>query len=141
MRKLVAASLIGSVALFGLAHAKFSIEKKASEQGETTSAVATLTESDVQKIVEKTILENPTLIIQSLQNFEKQRMAMAQENAASKAKQFERDLFNNKQDPQSGNPNGSITIVEFLDYQCGYCKRMHEVIDHLVKNNNDVRVV
>ena len=35
-----------------------------------------------------------------------------------------KQLYSN-QDPESGNPKGSLTVVEFFDYNCGYCKRAH----------------
>ena len=40
-----------------------------------------------------------------------------------------------------GNPLGKVTVIEFLDYRCGYCKQMAAVIDEVVKANPDVRVL
>ena len=41
----------------------------------------------------------------------------------------------------AGNPNGDITVVEFFDYNCGYCKRgLHDIIK-LVEGDPNVRVV
>ena len=40
-----------------------------------------------------------------------------------------------------GNPAGSVTLVEFFDYNCGYCKRALGDLDHLIKANKDLRVV
>ena len=44
-------------------------------------------------------------------------------------------------DPVMGNSNGTITLYEFSDYNCGYCKRVFEPIQQLVRDNPDVRLV
>lgn len=50
-------------------------------------------------------------------------------------------LFHNKSDPVAGNKNGKITIVEFFDYQCSHCMNMAPIIQSIIKNNPDVRIV
>jgi protein-disulfide isomerase len=51
------------------------------------------------------------------------------------------DLFRNGNDPINGNPNGSVTLVEFFDYQCSHCANMVSVVDRLISNNPSLRVV
>lgn len=51
------------------------------------------------------------------------------------------NLFHKTSDPVGGNPHGKFTIVEFFDYQCGHCVNMAPVIQSIIKNNPDVRVV
>jgi protein-disulfide isomerase len=41
----------------------------------------------------------------------------------------------------SGNPNGKITLVEFLDYNCSHCRHMVNDLDRVVKANPDPRIV
>ncbi|MDP6951296.1 MAG: DsbA family protein, partial [Alphaproteobacteria bacterium] len=43
--------------------------------------------------------------------------------------------------PVAGNPEGSITVVEFFDYRCGYCKSSLEMVMDLIREDADVRVV
>lgn len=50
-------------------------------------------------------------------------------------------LFHTKGDPIGGNPDGSVTIVEFFDYQCSHCSAMAPTMTTIIKNNPDVRVV
>ncbi|MDN3719546.1 thioredoxin domain-containing protein [Roseibium salinum] len=40
-----------------------------------------------------------------------------------------------------GNPEGSVTLVEFFDYNCGYCKRAHADMVRLIEEDPDLRVV
>src|SRR5689334_12549783 len=50
-------------------------------------------------------------------------------------------LFHQNSDPVAGNPKGKVTVVEFFDYQCSHCMTMAPVIEAIIKNNPNVRVV
>lgn len=50
-------------------------------------------------------------------------------------------LFRDPADPVRGNPNGAVTLVEFFDARCPYCKQLHLAMGDLVRRNPDVRVV
>lgn len=51
------------------------------------------------------------------------------------------DLFHNPNDPVAGNPKGSITVVEFFDYQCMHCANMAPILDAIIHSNSNVRIV
>jgi protein-disulfide isomerase len=95
----------------------------------------------VRKIVRDYILENPEIIgdaIEALQ--EKTRRAMEAENAkviAEKRKEIENDPSS----PVGGNSKGDVTIVEFFDYRCGYCKQIHAPLMDLLKADGKIRMV
>jgi protein-disulfide isomerase len=63
---------------------------------------------------------------------EAQRAAIATQRAA---------LFGNAEDPVRGNPRGDVTIVEFFDVRCPYCKRLHEDMAALLGRDRNLRVV
>jgi protein-disulfide isomerase len=50
-------------------------------------------------------------------------------------------LVADSRDPAIGNPDGDVTLVEFFDYRCGYCRAMVDSINELVASDPDVRVV
>ncbi|VVC76741.1 Thiol:disulfide interchange protein DsbA [Aquicella siphonis] len=52
-----------------------------------------------------------------------------------------KSLFHHEQDPVAGNPKGSVTVVEFFDYQCSHCINMAPVISAIIKANPKVRIV
>jgi protein-disulfide isomerase len=50
-------------------------------------------------------------------------------------------LFRAPEDPVKGNPRGAVTLVEFFDARCGYCKQMQPAVDQLLKRQPDLRLV
>lgn len=101
----------------------------------------TIDEAKVEAIIERLLLEKPELVIDAIRTFQ------AREKAAEESRQREQlsaqkdTLFDNPDDPAIGNPNAAVTVVEFFDYRCGYCKRSLQTVLDLVKRNPDVRVV
>ncbi len=51
------------------------------------------------------------------------------------------DVFYDKDAPVLGNPKGKVTVVEFFDYQCPYCKSSHAMVKKVVAADGDVRLV
>jgi protein-disulfide isomerase len=95
----------------------------------------------VRKIVRDYILENPEIIgdaIEALQ--EKARRAIEAENAKMIAEK-RKDIENDPSSPVGGNPKGDVTIVEFFDYRCGYCKQVHGPLMDLIKTDGKIRMV
>ncbi len=55
--------------------------------------------------------------------------------------QYANQLFHSPEDPIMGNPNGSVTLVEFFDYRCIHCINMTSIINNAIKKNPNLRVV
>lgn len=88
--------------------------------------------------VREYILEHPEVLLESLNQYQQKQKAEAQKKAAEV-------LITRRQDLSQGSPaskeKGSVTIVEFFDYQCGYCKKVRATLDKVVAANPNVRVV
>ena len=56
-------------------------------------------------------------------------------------KSLKTEILDDKNSYQYGDINSNTTIVEFIDYNCGYCKRNHNIIMKFLKKNNDVRYI
>ena len=87
------------------------------------------------------IMRHPEVIMESIQAMQ-QRDKLAQERqqaerVAALGDAIERDPG----DPIIGNPNGDVTLVEFFDYQCGYCKRMIEPLINFARADGNLRIV
>ena len=86
------------------------------------------------------LLEHPEVIIQSLEKYQ-QKQHEEQEKASTEALTTRKDdLYNHPMTPVTGNPNGDVTIVEFFDYQCGYCKRTMQTVLEVQKEDPKLRI-
>ncbi|MHA7878813.1 MAG: DsbA family protein [Saccharospirillum sp.] len=101
----------------------------------------TLTEDDVNRLVRSYILENPEIIVEAITILQQREQAAQQAGEGQMLAQLQDDLIANPSDPVLGNPNGSVTLVEFTDYNCGFCKRAHGTVKALIDANPELRVV
>ncbi|WP_298917904.1 DsbA family protein [uncultured Roseobacter sp.] len=87
------------------------------------------------------LLENPEVIMEAVRSLE-QRQAEAQEEADLALVSDNADaLFDDGFSFVGGNPDGDITLVEFMDYRCGYCKRAYGEVEKLLEADGNIRFV
>jgi protein-disulfide isomerase len=99
------------------------------------------TKGDIQAVIKQYILDNPDLVMASLEKMrekQKEDVEVLMHKAAAENKQA---LQSDKSDPSVGNPNGNVTITEFYDYHCGYCKQVVPVMTQLLQDDKNVRIV
>lgn len=97
--------------------------------------------AEIGQIVRDYLLENPE-IIGEMQQVLEDRERIAQEQQIAETLELASDsLFNDPDDPVVGNPDGDVTIVEFFDYNCGFCRRAHADLVTLLESDAKVRVV
>lgn len=92
-------------------------------------------------IVREYLMENPSILremMSALEEKEAAELAKAQESALAERAD---DLFRSPGDVVLGNPKGDVTLVEFFDYNCGYCKRALDDMLTLIKEDKNLRVV
>jgi protein-disulfide isomerase len=92
-------------------------------------------------VVREYLIQNPEVLQEALAELEK-RQVEAQRAAAVSALRDSKDALHNA--PHSivaGNPQGDVTLVEFFDYNCGYCKRALADVRGLVKGDPKLRLV
>ena len=100
-----------------------------------------LSEARVKELVAEALRENPELVLEALQALE-QRQAEAEAKAALSALSAERSILEQDSNaPVLGNPDGDVTVVEFFDYNCPYCKQAAPEIDALLEADKSVRLV
>ena len=87
------------------------------------------------------LLENPDVMAEVFENTQKYLIAEDEKRQSEMLKKNSDALYNDERDFSIGSPDAPITIVEFFDYNCGYCKRAFPDIMKLTQKNSDVRVV
>ena len=100
-----------------------------------------LTRQGLEQMIEQYIRTHPEVIEQSLQSLENKRAAEEQERQKAALATHQQELLNDPASPVSGNPAGDVTVVEFFDYRCGYCKRAASALTQLQQGDARVRVV
>ncbi|WP_417767482.1 DsbA family protein [Stappia sp.] len=100
-----------------------------------------LTRGDVEKIVREYLIGNPEIIREAFQELERREMAAASKARTEALSGIADILFNSTRQVELGNPDGDVTLVEFFDYNCGYCKRAMADMEKLLEEDKKLRVV
>ena len=99
-----------------------------------------INEQQIQNIIEKYILENPEIIIESLEKFTANQKERESEAFVSILNNFyDTKLY--KSFPRIGNKDSKLIITQFVDYNCGYCKKTLTTISKLMENFNNIQIV
>lgn len=94
-----------------------------------------------QDEVRKYLLDNPEVIYDAIQILQKQREDAAALADRDLVKANAEAIFNDGHSWSSDNADADITVVEFLDYRCGYCKRAHPEVKEMLERDPRIRLV
>jgi len=87
------------------------------------------------------LLENPEVLMEAIAVLE-QRQAEGQVEAdRARVAATADDLYNDGYSWIGGNPDGDVTLVEFMDYRCSFCRRAHPEVQELVKGDGNIRYI
>jgi protein-disulfide isomerase len=97
--------------------------------------------SEIERIVKEYLLSHPELLQDVMNELEKRHALAEAEKHRAAVKQYSAAIFSSPRQVNLGNPQGDVTVVEFFDYNCGYCKRaMADMLD-LLKADPKVKFV
>jgi hypothetical protein len=113
---------------------------RAEEQSKPT-AFEPSEEQAIREIVRQYLLDHPEVLIESLQAFQEREKLAAEARQRDALKRHMTALTQDPDDPVLGNPDGDVTIVEFFDYRCPYCKRVAEGLRQTVEEDGKIRLV
>lgn len=82
--------------------------------------------------VREYLLENPQVIMEALQVLQERQKAAEAENFNRTIAERSAEILNDPTAPVGGNPSGDITLVEFFDYNCPYCRRVAPTVTDLI---------
>jgi protein-disulfide isomerase len=128
-RLAAAAGLIAALGLTGPA-------AQAANAGFTPSQNAA-----IEKLVHDYLLNHPEVLVQALQKAQADADAQQTTDAKSAIEANKTQLINDPASPVLGNPAGDVTLVEFFDYRCPYCKAVAPTLEGLIKADPKLRVV
>jgi protein-disulfide isomerase len=99
---------------------------------------AALSKADVEQIVHDYIQNHAGEILDAVQSYQDHATRSQQQQAVKTNRQ---GLYNDPLTPTAGNEDGDVTVVEFFDYNCGYCKKVAPEILQLIEEDKKVRVL
>ncbi|WP_227269656.1 DsbA family protein [Roseobacter weihaiensis] len=94
-----------------------------------------------QAEVRSYLLENPQVIMEAVAALEERQAAAQAETDLDLVAQNSDAIFNDGFSYVGGNPEGDITLVEFMDYRCGFCKRAFGEVEKLLEADGNIRFV
>lgn len=91
--------------------------------------------------VKQYLIENPEVIMEAMQALQsKQDHAAAQADSTALSSNADA-IYKDEASWVGGNPDGNITVVEFMDYRCTYCRKANAEVEDLVKTDGNIRFV
>ena len=95
----------------------------------------------IEGIIKDYLLKHPEVLQEAMSALEKKQQEADAEKARTTIKDNNATLFNSPHQVVLGNPQGNITMVEFFDYNCGYCKRALPDMLSLLKTDSNIKFV
>jgi len=95
----------------------------------------------VKQLIHDYLVEHPDAIVDAIQTLRERDRIAAQDAAKKAVVDRKKDLYEDPNSQVFGNPNGDVTVVEFFDYHCPYCKAMTDSVLDIVHTDGKVRLV
>ncbi|MEQ8824996.1 MAG: DsbA family protein [Filomicrobium sp.] len=132
-----AATLIGGATVFGgLLHTA-----TAQAPSATAKTYSAEEKAGIEKIIREYLLANPEVLLEVQMAYESKMEKLQAEKIKTAIKSNADQLYRNPTAPAVGAKNADITVVEFFDYNCGFCKRGFNQVAELIESDKKVRVV
>lgn len=87
------------------------------------------------------LMENPDVLVEVIDELNAQRAAQQAQGDVALIAAYSGQIFDDGYSYVGGNPDGDVTMVEFLDYRCGFCKKAHPDIAQLLQSDGNIRYI
>jgi protein-disulfide isomerase len=123
-------------------------DKAAADKGEAKTDVqaapqktASLQRKEIEKIIRDYLVSNPEVLMEAQNALEAKMDKIQAERTAAAIKSHAKEIYRPAASPTVGNAKGDVTVIEFFDYNCGYCKRAFKDVAGLVERDKQVKVI
>lgn len=87
------------------------------------------------------IMSNPQVLVEAVNRMEAQRLADESKNDKALVAANRAEIMDDGRSWVGGNPQGDLTMVEFIDYRCGYCRKVAGEVDDVVAKDGNIRLI
>jgi protein-disulfide isomerase len=140
----VAALRIGAILAAALIVAAFgwlAYDARKNAGNEVAGVADDMHVDEFQRRVRRYLTENPEVIVEAMQRYEARRAVAARDEIKIALAEHEVALLRDPASPVGGNPQGDVTLVEFSDYNCPYCRRVAPVLAEAEAADPMLRIV
>jgi protein-disulfide isomerase len=106
-----------------------------------TTKAAAMPQAEFNQMVKEALVNNPEILKAAIIALQENEQNKVKEQQGKSLNDNYAALFNNKMDPWMGAENPELTIAYFSDFNCSYCKKIEPLLERLVKEFPEVRVV
>jgi len=107
----------------------------------TPDLSAALPKDEFERRVRDYILDNPDVVMEAARRFEQRQRAAEEGEATAVLKTRSEEILRDRDSPVGGNPNGDVSLVEFFDYNCPYCRQVTPIMAEAETADPKLRVV
>ena len=94
---------------------------------------------EIETLIQNYIMKNPEIIPQAIKVLQTREREAEENRTKATLVSLRSRLFEDLSSPVGGNLDGDITVIEFFDYRCGVCKRIHPIVEKLIKTDQNIR--
>jgi protein-disulfide isomerase len=100
-----------------------------------------MNKTDVEKIVRNYLIEHPEVLFEALDGMKAKEEGQRMARMRDKAKSQQAQLYQEADPLIAGNPKGDVTIVEFFDYRCPYCRKVKKDVADLLNQDGNIKLI
>jgi protein-disulfide isomerase len=116
-------------------------QEGASAAAPATSAFTPEQRRELEAIIKDILLNNPEVLMEAQNALEAKMEKIQSERMAVAIKDNSAEIFRPTASPVVGNSNGDVTVIEFFDYNCGYCKKAFSDVAQLIDKDRKVKLI
>ena len=87
------------------------------------------------------LLDNPEVLMEAIAVLEQRQTELSANNDKATVRANAKAIFDDGYSWVGGNPEGDVTLVEFMDYRCGYCRRAYDEVNQLLETDGNIRFI
>ncbi len=103
------------------------------------AAISQSQKGQIEQIVHDYLIREPEVLMQAAQELQSKAQKLQSVKTSEAISESSREILGSKS-PVLGNPKGNVTLVKFMDYQCGHCKEMEGIVQELIHDNPNLKV-